>query len=457
MKFEPKPYQKYCIDRAISQNSLGLLLDMGMGKTAISLTVIEVLIRDYFAVQRCLIIAPLRPARETWTSEIAKWDHLQGLTSSLVLGSQNERLEALRDLSKDIYIINREQVAWLVNLYKNKWPFDMVVIDELSSFKSSSSQRFRALKKVRPFIKRIMGLTGTPAPNSLLDLWPQMYLLDNGEALGKTVTGYRDKYFLPDKRNATTIFSWKLKEGSEELIYKQISDTCISMKSEDFLELPERLEVRQEVVLSDDAMATYRRLERDMLLPYDGGDIDAGSAAVLMNKLLQVAGGAAYNENGEVQVVHDDKLDALDDLIEQANGQNVLLFYSFRHEAERIKARHPEAVDVKEPDAIKRWLAGKIPLLIAHPASAGHGLNLQGGGHIIIWYGLPLSLELYQQANKRLHRMGQRETVLIHHLVAKGTVDERVLDQILTDKTIRQNALIDALKARIQEVKNAAN
>lgn len=253
----------------------------------------------------------------------------------------------------------------------------------------------------------------------------------------------------------TTIFSWKIKPGADAEIYKKISGTCISMKSEEFIDLPERISIRQPVRLSDEAMSKYRQLEKDMLLPYADGDIDAGSAAILMNKLLQAAGGAAYNENGETQVIHWDKLMALDDLIEEANGQSVLIFYAFRHEAERIKARYPEAVDVKEPGAIKKWQAGKVRLLLAHPASAGHGLNLQSGGHIIIWYGLPLSLELYQQANKRLHRMGQTEVVLIHHLVSIGTVEERVLDEILTEKENRQNELIEAVKARIKEVQNA--
>lgn len=454
MKFEPKQYQEFCIAKALAKSELGLFLDMGMGKTIISLTAIDLLIRDYFCVQRCLIIAPLRPAVETWPTELAKWDHLEGLSYSLIAGSKTERIRAIQDLSKDVYIVNRENVQWLVEQFGKKWPFDMVVIDELSSFKSAKAERFKALKKVRPYIKRIIGLTGTPAPNGLLDIWPQLYLLDGGKALGRTVTNYRDQYFLPDKRNATTIFSWKIKPGADVEIYKKISDCCISMKSEEFIDLPERLLIRHEVQLSEEAKAKYKQLEKDMLLPYANGDIDAGSAAILMNKLLQVAGGAAYNENGEIQEIHWDKLMALDDLIEEANGQPVLVFYAFRHEAERIKARHPEAVDVKDPGAIKKWQAGKISLLLAHPASAGHGLNLQSGGHIIIWYGLPLSLELYQQANKRLHRMGQTEVVLIHHLVSVGTADERVLDEILTTKENRQNELIEAVKARIKEVQN---
>ena len=328
----------------------------------------------------------------------------------------------------------------------------MVIIDELSSFKSSKAQRFRALKKVRKYIKRIVGLTGTPSPNGLLDLWPEMYLLDEGKALGKTLTGYRDTYFVPDKRNATTIFSWKPKDGAEELIYEKIGKLCISMNAADYLQLPDRLFLRREFELTPEAMELYKTLERDTLLPFADGDIDAPTAAVLTNKLLQAAGGAAYDENGNVRVLHDCKLEALDQLIEEANGQPVLVFYAFRHERDRIMERYPEAVDIKDDGAVVRWNEGKIPIMLAHPASAGHGLNLQAGGHIAIWYGLPTSLELYQQANKRLHRPGQKKTVLIHHILMKGTYDYRVLDDILAPKEVRQNACLEALKARIKEV-----
>lgn len=451
MKFEAKYYQSYCINKVIECPEIGLLLDMGMGKSIISLTAAEEMIYDYFWVQKVLVIAPLRPALETWPAEIIKWDHTKYMSYSIVIGSKAERLAALLK-DADIYIINRENVYWLVEHYKKKWPFDMVIIDELSSFKSSKAQRFRALKKVRPYIKRIVGLTGTPSPNGLLDLWPEMYLLDGGRTLGRTLTGYREQYFLPDKRNAQTIFSWKPKPDAEEEIYKKLEPLCISMKTADYLQLPERLDIRHEIETSEKTLALYRRLEKDMLLPYDDGDIDAGSAAILVNKLLQAAGGAAYNENNEVKILHEEKLDALDCLLEEANGQPVLLFYAYKHERDRILARHPEAVDVKERNAVKEWNAGHIPILLAHPASAGHGLNLQFGGHIVIWYGLPLSLELYQQANKRVHRMGQKETVLVHHLLMKDTADIWVLDQVLALKTERQNALLEALKARIGEV-----
>lgn len=451
MKFEAKYYQNYCINRILNQSALGLLLDMGMGKTAITLTAVEQLVYDYFSVRKVLVIAPLRPALETWPTEIEKWDHTKHMSYSVVIGTKQERLGAL-DRDADVYIINRENVQWLVDFYRKKWPFDMVVIDELSSFKSSKAQRFRALRKVRPYISRIVGLTGTPSPNGLLDLWPQMFLLDEGKTLGRTLTSYRDSYFVPDKRSAQMIFSWKPQPDAEAKIYEKLGDLCVSMKTADYLQLPERVDVRHEIETSEETLAIYQKLEKDMLLPYDDGDIDAGSAAILTNKLLQVAGGAAYNENGEPHILHDEKLDALDTLIEAANGQPILLFYAYRHERDRIMERHPEAVDVKNDSAVKEWNAGNIPILLAHPASAGHGLNLQFGGHIVIWYGLPLSLELYQQANKRVHRMGQKETVLIHHLLMKNTADMWVLDQILTPKTERQDALLEALKVRIKEV-----
>ena len=451
MKFEAKYYQNYCINRILNQSALGLLLDMGMGKTAITLTAVEQLVYDYFSVRKVLVIAPLRPALETWPTEIEKWDHTKHMSYSVVIGTKQERLGAL-DRDADVYIINRENVQWLVDFYRKKWPFDMVVIDELSSFKSSKAQRFRALRKVRPYISRIVGLTGTPSPNGLLDLWPQMFLLDEGKTLGRTLTSYRDSYFVPDKRSAQMIFSWKPRPDAEAKIYEKLGDLCVSMKTADYLQLPERVDILHEIETSEETLAIYQKLEKDMLLPYDDGDIDAGSAAILTNKLLQVAGGAAYNENGEPHILHDEKLDALDTLIEAANGQPILLFYAYRHERDRIMERHPEAVDVKNDSAVKEWNAGNIPILLAHPASAGHGLNLQFGGHIVIWYGLPLSLELYQQANKRVHRMGQKETVLIHHLLMKNTADMWVLDQILTPKTERQDALLEALKVRIKEV-----
>lgn len=453
MKYQPYDYQAYAENFILEHKRAGLFLDMGMGKTVITLTAIEKLLYDYFCVNKVLVIAPLRVAKETWGTEASKWEHLSDLKLSLIMGNSKERIQAL-NTKADIYIINRENIAWLVEYYKRKWCFDMVVVDELSSFKSSKSKRFRALRKVRPYIKRIVGLTGTPASNGLIDLWSQVYLLDEGESLGKTLTGYRDRYFLPDKRNGQVIFSWKLKEDAEKAIYKELANTCISMQSAEYLKLPKSLSLKREFELSAATMATYKQLERDMLLPFEDGDIDAATAGVLTNKLLQLVGGAVYDENGKAKVIHDEKLKALDELIEETNGQPVLIFYSFKHELARILERYPQAMDIKAEGAMAKWNKGEVPILLAHPASAGHGLNLQFGGHIVIWYSLPTSLELYQQANKRLHRQGQKETVLIHHLLMKDTYDIVILEDILTPKAERQDALLNALKARIRQRQN---
>lgn len=451
MIYEPFNYQIFTKQFILDNAEAGILLDMGMGKTSTALTAVNDLMYDYFTVRKVLVIAPLEPAKKTWPAEIEKWDHLRHLTYSLILGSQKERLAAL-EANADIYIVNRENVPWLTELYKKKWPFDMVVIDELSSFKSNKAQRFRALKKVRPYIKRIVGLTGTPSPNGLLDLWAQMYLLDGGKALGKTLTGYRDTYFVPDKRNAQIVYSWKLKEGAKEQIYDRLKGLCISLDSADYLDLPERRYIRHEFDLSPEAKKLYKTLERDTLLPFADGDIDGTTAAVLRSKLLQLAGGAVYDENGKVKIFHNDKLVVFDNLIEEANGQPVLVFYNYKHERDRILARYPEAVSVKEDNAVERWNRGEIPILLAHPASAGHGLNLQAGGHIIIWFGPTDNLEYYLQANKRLHRPGQKHVVLIHSILAKDTWDPIVMDSTLLPKDEQQNALLNALKARITEV-----
>lgn len=452
MKYEPYQYQAFAEKFVLEQDAAGLFLDMGLGKTAVTLSACEKLLRDSFDVDKLLVIAPLLPAKETWPDELAKWDHLEGLTYSLVVGSEQERLAALR-AEADLYIINRDNVVWLVDHYKKRWPFDMVVIDELSSFKSSKSQRFRALRKVRKYIKRIVGLTGTPAPNGLLDLWSQVYLLDEGQRLGKTLTVYRDTYFTPGRRGPNgVVYEWLPKEGAREAIFEKLADLCISMKTEDYIDLPEKLFIRHKVRLPDKAVKQYKQLEKDMLLPFADGDIDAATAAILTNKLLQMAGGAVYDENSNVKVIHEAKLEKLDQLIEEANGQPVLVFYNYQHELERLQARYPSAIHVKEDNIVKRWNAKEIPLLLANPASAGHGLNLQFGGHIIVWYSPTWNLEFYQQANKRLHRRGQAETVLIHNLVSSGTMDERVYDIALRGKEEGQNDLINALRARIEEV-----
>ena len=451
MKYEPYAYQEYAENFIIENLGAGLLLDMGMGKTGISLTAVEKLIRDYFELTRILVIAPLKPAKETWPAELAKWDHLEGLRYSLVLGSEKERIAAL-NTDAEIYIINRDNVVWLVNHYKKRWPFECVIIDELSSFKSSNSQRFRALKKVRPMIKRVVGLTGTPSPNGLLDLWSQVYLLDQGASLGKTITGYRDMYFLPDKRNATTIFSWKLKGGSEEKIYKALESCCISMDSAEHLDLPDRMFINHEVDLPEDVAEQYVQLEKEMLLPFADGDIDAGSAGILTNKLLQLCGGAVYDENKTVKYFHDEKLVKLEQLIEEANGQPVLVFYAYKHERDRILGMFPQAVEAATDNVVEKWDAGEIPILLAHPASAGHGLNLQHGGRIAIWFNWTHNLEWYLQANKRLHRPGQKHTVLIHHIGIRGGLDMQVLNYVLSAKEQTQNNLIAALRAKLLEV-----
>ena len=416
-------------------------------KTVMTLTAIEELMYDRFEVGKVLIIAPLRVAMTTWTGEAEKWEHLKNLRLSRVLGSAAEREKAL-EADADVYIINRENVEWLIQNYR--FDFDMVVIDELSSFKSHQSKRFRALRKVRPKVKRIVGLTGTPAPNGLMDLWAEINILDMGERLGRYITRYRDEYFRPDKRNGMVIYSYKPLPDSEERIYDKLSDICISMKASDHLKMPDRVDNVIVVEMNEKEREMYKTLEKEMLLPFADGDIDAVNAAALSNKLLQMANGAAYDENGNVRNIHSRKLDALEDLIEAANGKPVLVYYSYRHDRDRIMDRFP-AREIRAEKDISDWNAGNIPIGMAHPASCGHGLNLQSGGSTIIWFGLTWSLELYQQANARLYRQGQKNTVIIHHIITKGTVDENVM-RALRDKDIGQAALMDAMKARIEEV-----
>lgn len=453
MQFEPHEYQAYAIREIIEKPAVGLLLDMGLGKTIITLTAVSELLHDRFEVTRVLVIAPLRVADATWSTEARKWDHTAYLRVSKVLGSERERIAAL-SADADIYVINRENVEWLVGHYGKSWPFDMVVIDELSSFKSAKAHRFRALRKVRPLVKRIVGLTGTPTPNGLLDLWPQIYLLDQGERLGRTLTGYREKYFVPGRRSRTTIFTWDPIAGAEEAIYGKLSDLCVSMKAEDWLEMPERLDNVISVRLPAEARERYKILERDLLLAVDDTAITADTAAILGNKLLQMANGAVYDETRTPVHLHDAKLAALDDVIEAANGQPVLVFYAFRHDLDRLRRHLPGARELKTAADIEDWNAGKIPVLLAHPASAGHGLNLQTGGHIVVWFGLTWSLELYQQGIKRLHRQGQQHGVIVHHLVAEGTVDEDVM-AALSGKAVTQDALLAAVRARVERVKEA--
>jgi SNF2 family DNA or RNA helicase len=428
---------------------------MGMGKTVSTLTAIDELL-FLGDVNKVLIIAPLRVAEDTWSTEVEKWDHLKHLKVAKVLGTPKQRVNAILSRA-DIYVTNRENVDWLVKQYFNKWPFDMCVIDELSSFKSSKAKRFRSLRKVRPYFKRIVGLTGTPAPNSLIDLWPQMYLLDGGKRLGRTIGSYRQQYFTPGNRNQFVVYNWNLKEGAAEAIENKISDICVSMKAKDYLDLPERIDNTIEIKLHEDVLKKYKELEKDLVLELGKDDITAANAAVLTNKLLQMANGAIYSENKSVVEIHWEKLKALLEIIEAANGKPVLVFYSFKHDFNRIveflSSKKIKAVGLKDSKDIKKWNEGKIPVLLVHPASAGHGLNLQYGGNIITWFGLTWSLELYQQANARLHRQGQREIVVINHLVAKGTVDEDVMKS-LGNKEVNQNLLLEAVKARIEKYKS---
>lgn len=444
MKYSPHDYQSYATEFIISHPVCALMLDMGLGKTVITLSALWQLLLDYFSVGKVLVIAPKRVAEDTWSREFGKWDHLTGLTISKILGTKAER-EAALHADADIYIINRENVVWLVENYR--WDFDTVVIDELSSFKSNKAQRFKAMKRVRPKIRRIVGLTGTPAPNGLLDLWPQMNLLDMGQSLGRFIGAYREQYFLPDKRNREIIYSFRLKPGAEEKIYQLISDICISMKAVDYLQMPEYISANVEVEMNEKEQKLYDQLEKEMVLTVGEEELDAVNAAALSNKLLQMANGAVYGEDKKVVQIHDRKLYALEDLVEAANGKPVLVAYWFKHDRDRILKRF-EARDIDTVKDITDWNEGRIPVALIHPASAGHGLNLQDGGSTIIWFGLTWSLELYQQLNARLWRQGQKNTVVIEHIITKGTIDEDVI-RSLERKDAGQSALMESVKARI--------
>lgn len=451
------PYQKFCVNFIEEHPNCGVFLDMGLGKTIISLTAISHLLYDSFEVSRVLIIAPLRVARDTWVAELGKWEHLQGLRMERIIGTPKERVAALSRRA-ELYIINRENVEWLVKHYAGrKLPFDMLVIDELSSFKNSKAKRFLALKKVLPQFSRVVGLTGTPAPNGLEDLWPQIFLLDRGQRLGRTMKSYLDMFF--DTPNSWLPYKHELKPGAEEEIYRRLGDICVSMRAADHLQMPERVDNIVELTLSSREEKLYRQMERDMLLPYADGDVLALNAASLAGKLLQLANGAVYDEFHNVRVIHDRKLDALEDLIEAANGKPLLVMHSYQHDLKRIQDRFgkygPDNLDgvreLKTASDMEDWNEGRIKVAITQPASTGHGLNLQYGGSTIVWFGLNWSLELYEQANARLWRQGQKQTVVIHHLVTKGTMDEQVM-QALRDKAADQNALMAAVKARISEV-----
>ena len=447
MRYEAHDYQKYVIDFILTHPIAAVFLEMGLGKSVITLTALFDLILDQFLIRKVLVIAPLRVARDTWPSEIRKWDHLSGLTYSVAVGNESERRTALMR-TVDVYIINRENVDWLIIKSGIPFDFDMVVIDELSSFKTHQAKRFKSLLKARPSVKRIVGLTGTPSSNGLMDLWAEFRLLDLGQRLGRYISHYRAAYFTPDKRNAEVIFSYKPLPGAENAIYQRISDVTISMKSCDYLKLPECVTNEVPVVMNDKEMAVYDRFREDMVTKIKDKEIDAANAAVLSGKLLQMANGAVYDEEKVSCHIHDRKLDALEDLIEGANGKPVLIAYWYQHDAERIRARFPVR-EIKRSQDIEDWNAGKISAAIIHPASAGHGLNLQAGGSTLIWFGLTWSLELYQQTNARLHRQGQKDTVIIHHIIAKGTIDEDVM-KALRKKEKTQDALINAVRANLE-------
>lgn len=458
MRFTPHAYQSYCIQRMIQDPYLGAFLDMGLGKTAITLTAVNDLKYNRFEVGKVLVIAPKKVAEATWNKEAAKWDHLKHLRISLALGSEQQRIRAL-NTPADLYVINRENVCWIVEYYRNAWPFDMVVIDESSSFKSHQAKRFKALTWVRPHIKRLVELTGTPAPNGLTDLWAQLYLLDQGQRLGKFIGQFRERYFSPDKRNAQQVFSYAPKPGADEAIQQLIGDICISMKAEDYLQLPDVTVDNIPVMLDPPAKRKYEQLEREMLLRVDENVIDVSTAVALSNKLLQLCNGAVYDDAGNTVEIHRCKIEAFLELIEQLNGQPALVFYNFRHDLTRIeKALEKSELRVRRlngPQDETDWNERKIDVLLAHPASCAYGLNLQDGGNHVIWFGLNWSLELYQQANKRLHRQGQTQKVIIHHLVVDGGRDEDVI-AALEDKGATQDALLESLKARIERVREKA-
>ena len=443
MNFSPHNYQAYAIDYIETHPIAAVLLDMGLGKTVISLTAIADLLFDSFEAHRILVVAPLRVARDTWPTEIAKWEHLQHLTYAVCVGTPKERRMALMS-GADITIINRENLGWLIDSSGFDFDYDMVIIDELSSFKNHKSKRFQSLMKVRPKVKRIIGLTGTPSSNGLMDLWAEFKLLDFGERLGRFITHYRNNYFIPDKRNGEIIYSYKPMPYAEDAIYRRISDITISMKSTDHLQMPELITSQYEVQLSEEETQRYEELKADFILELPEGEITAANAASLTGKLSQLANGAIYDDAGNIIEFHDRKLDALEDLIEAANGKPLLVAYWFKHDLQRIKKRF-NVREIKSSKDITDWNNG------IHPASAGHGLNLQAGGSTLIWFGLTWSLELYQQTNARLWRQGQTSgTVVIEHIITKGTVDERIL-KALSLKEVTQNALIDAVKANLRQ------
>ena len=445
MKFIPHDYQQYAIDFIESHPTAAVLLDMGLGKTVITLTALNDLLFDRFEISRILVIAPLRVARNTWPQEIGKWEHLKHLRYAVAVGAEKDRLQALRQQAS-LYIINRENVPWLVE--KTDFVYDAIVIDELSSFKNWSSKRFKALMKVRPLAKRVIGLTGTPSGNGLMDLFAEFKVLDMGQRLGRFITKYRQDYFVPDKRNGQVVFSYVPLPGAEERIYEKISDITISMKAADHLKMPELIESEYSVTMSDSERKMYAEMCEQLVLQMKGDEVTAANAGVLSGKLVQMANGAVYTDDGATLHIHDRKLDALEDIVESMNGKPLLVAYWFRHDAERIEKRVP-CVRLDTDEAIARWNRGEIPVALIHPASAGHGLNLQSGGSTLVWFGITWSLEFYQQTVARLYRQGQNSnTVVVQHIIAEGTIDERIL-RALKRKDKTQAALIEAVKAEV--------
>lgn len=449
MKYNPHDYQRYAAEFIISHPVAALMLDMGLGKTSITLTAINDLLFDRFEVHKVLVVAPLRVARDTWSAEIEKWEHLKNLRYSVVIGTAQERLSALRTPA-DIYIINRENIQWLVEESGLPFDFDMAVIDELSSFKNHQSKRFRAFMKVRPKLKRIVGLTGTPVSNGLMDLFAEFKLLDMGERLGRLIGQYRNTYFQPDKRNGMVIYSYKPLPNAEQQIFDKISDITISMKATDHLKMPELISAEYTVQLSEKEREKYDHLKKELVLSTEDNEVTAANAASLSNKLSQMTNGAVYSDDESIIEIHDRKLEALEDIIESMNGKPLLVAYWFKHDLERIR-KWFEIREIKSSEDISDWNSGKIPVALIHPASAGHGLNLQSGGSTLVWFGLTWSLELYQQTNARLWRQGQTaDTVVIQHIIAKGTIDEQIM-KVLKTKDTTQAALITAVKAEVHK------
>ena len=446
-QFNPYPHQVAGINWILDHPAAGLFWGMGTGKTVTTLTAIDRLLYDHLEDGPVLVIAPKRVAEDTWSKETAKWEHLKHLRVVKVMGSVKQRTEALIQ-DADIYVINRENVVWLTEFFGRAWPFKIVVLDELSSFKSAQAKRWKALKRVRGRIHRIIGLTGTPRPNGIEDLYPEIYLLDQGERLGRTLTAFRSKYLVPEKMNGNIVYSYLARPGAVEEVYGKLADLCMSIRKEDVLSLPGQIYKDIELTPTQALLKKYKQFEKDAVLEVlDGDQIMAGSAAALTNKLLQFANGAIYDQDKQVHHLHDVKLDALEELIEEAGGDPVLVMYAYQHDADRIRQRIKcRSLDTSED--IDDWNAGKIPVALVHPASVGHGLNLQEGGHITIWYGLTWSLELYQQANERLNRPGQTQVCRVYHLVLKGTHDERVLKS-LKNKDKGQAAAIEALRLEI--------